>query len=659
MGSAKVTIKEIDLSTRVPSFPGVYGGIVIAAPKGPVNEKVFVTSDSDLLKKFTPNEKIEVGYDNAFFSALAFLEKSDKLWVVRAANSALHSGCLVKTASSSYDNAGLPAGMSDPSAYVFDSLPDVDGIKEVTSVTCVADVAGSLSGKYFELCDKDGSVGVWFSHNGAVMPSGAAVLDRQIEISTIVNGDSASVVAGKVATVVNADAQYSVDSSGAPVLLIEDAEVGTRADAYAGDSGFTVSVDTQGVDEISAVDECLLIYAANPGVWANSIGIKLTTYDEDPDYVKEPDAFKIDVYKATNLATPIESWTCSRVEGHKDGYGVNIFIDDILEGSEYIRGINNQAVADDVMPKDITTALFLTGGDNGLAVADSQRMVAADVLANPAEVVLTVLMDGDNATPAYQLYLDTIARTRKDCVVCMSTPLQSEANSAYLNELVEYRKVTLNANTSYSALYTPHVYIYDKYNDRNIYVAPDGYAAGAISDSAANYEIWFPPAGSRRGIVSALDLRRRFAVAEMDLLYDAGINPLSFTPGKGIRIWGQKTLSSRPSALDRLNVRLMLIVIEPAIKEALEDFLFELNDIATRSLAEAKIASYMDRIVAKRGVYDYRVIINEQNNTPEDIDNHRMNVWLFVKPTISLEEIPFSVVLTSTGMSFDIATGLI
>ena len=659
MGSAKVTIKEIDLSTRVPSFPGVYGGIVIAAPKGPVNEKVFVTSDSDLLKKFTPNEKIEVGYDNAFFSALAFLEKSDKLWVIRAANSALYSGALVKTESSSYDNSGLPVGMSDPTAYVFDSLPDVDGTKEITSVTCVADVAGSLAGKYFELYDKDGSVGVWFSHDSAIMPSGAALLDRQIEISTVVDGDDASVVASKVAAVVGADAQFSVDSSGIPVLLIEDAEVGTRSDADAGDSGFTVSTDTQGVDEINAVDECLLIYAANQGAWGNDIGIKLTTYDTDPDYVKEPNAFKIDVYKSTNLATPVESWTCSRVEGHKDGYGINIFIDDLLEGSEYIRGISNQAVDSSVMPKDITTALFLTGGDNGLAVTDSNRMLAADVLANPSEVVLTVMMDGDNATPAYQLYLDNIAKSRKDCVVCMSTPLQSEANSSYINELLEYRKVTLNANTSYSAIYTPHVYIYDKYNDRNIYVAPDGYAAGAISESAANYEIWYPPAGGRRGIVSALDLRRRFAVAEMDLLYDAGINPLSFTPGRGIRIWGQKTLSARPSALDRLNVRLMLIVIEPAIKEALEDFLFELNDAATRALAEAKIATYMDRIQARKGVYDYRVMINEQNNTADDIDNHRMNVWLFVKPTISLEEIPFSVVLTSTGMSFDIATGLI
>jgi len=150
-------------------------------------------------------------------------------------------------------------------------------------------------------------------------------------------------------------------------------------------------------------------------------------------------------------------------------------------------------------------------------------------------------------------------------------------------------------------------------------------------------------------------VNRRFTKGEMDYLYDNGINPIRFYPGKGIVIWGQKTLSARPSALDRMNVRLMLIVIEPAIEAALEDFLFELNDEATRGLVKTMIDNYMEGIKGRRGVYDYYTVCDDSNNSADDIDNYRMNVWLFVKPTKAVEYIPFSVVITSTGMDFSLA----
>lgn len=141
----------------------------------------------------------------------------------------------------------------------------------------------------------------------------------------------------------------------------------------------------------------------------------------------------------------------------------------------------------------------------------------------------------------------------------------------------------------------------------------------------------------------------------MDYLYDNGINPLRFAPGRGILINGQKTLLSRPSALDRLNVRMLLIVIEPAIASALEDFLFELNTAATRAIVTSMISSYMENIKARNGVYDYQVTCDDTNNSAEDIDNYTMNVWLFVKPTKSVEYIPFTVIITRTGTSFQLA----
>lgn len=779
MGSAKVIYKEIDLSARAPSFPGVYGSIVVQAKKGPVNEPFLVSKDTVFLKKFTPNEKVEVGNSLDHFDALAYLGKSDKLWVIRAAKQAKYGGASIKRSDATTNNQSLVLGFLDPDSYVFDSAPDViavaevtkftaiadsaaslagdyftfkkapgslpfygwfqvnvPAVAEVTSVTCVADVAGSLNNDYFFLNEPGGGNGHYVWYNVATLgvdpgPFGARV---GVEVALGTN-DSAAAVAvatraavdllaaysapvpvGAIVLVTNATAGVVTDStaetsgftisvstqgaaayvagvdpapggtavpivvnqndtatavataaiaalaahggsvvSGQPTQFrITNATAGAVTDAAAGTSGFTVLVETQGVDLVNNVDECILIYGSNQGDWNNDIAIKTTRYVTDPDKVKEPDSFLIEVFKS-GATVAVESHICSRVQGAKDGYGRNIYVVDVLTASEYIRAIDNLAVTDTIQPKDQATSLSLGGGDDGLAVTDVEMIAAAETMSSPDSYQMTVFMDGGNATVAYGQALDTITSGRQDSVALLSTPIIDEASSNYLTDIIDYRKTELNLNSSYAALFTPHVLIYDKFNDRKIYSSPTGYAGAAISFSAANFEIWFPPAGSKRGIINVLDLRRKFDTGEMDALYDAGINPLRFAPGKGIAIWGQKTLLSRPSALDRLNVRLLLCVIGPAITALLEDFLFDLNDEATRSLATTKVDSYMRGIKARRGVTDFLTVCDNSNNTDSDIDNNRMNLDLFIKPTKSVEEIPFRLVITSTGVSFETA----
>jgi len=660
MSSAKVKFKEIDLSTRVPSFPGVYGGIVIQAKKGPVNEPYLTTSDTALLSIFTPDEEVAVGYDLAYFSALSFLEKSDSLWVVRAAKDAYYSGASVKEAGASTDNQAFPDGqnLDDPLSYVFDSNPDIPGVAEVTKVTCVADVAGSLDGTYFIMSDDAGTVAFWFDHGDSGTPEPAHGADRAVEITTVTADDDADTVAGFVQAAIDADSKFGATVSG-PDVTVTDASTGDRTDAVAGTSGFTMLVTTQGVDEVDLVDEIFIIYASNQGVWGDKVGFKIIT---DPDTVKEPNAFIIEVYREDNQSIPIESYTVSRVEGHKDGFGRNIYIEDVLESSNYIRVRDNAAVDESTLPKEQSTILFLNADDDGLAVTDAEMITAAQTMSNPDDLPLTVLMDGGFATPAYGQELENICNLetgRGDCVAILSVPFSDEASSTYLADIIDYRKTELNLNSSFAALYTPHVKIYDRFNDRAIFIAPDGFAGAAISFSAANYEVWFPPAGFKRGNFTALDLRRRFTTAEMDSLQAEGINPLRFVPGRGLVVWGQKTLLSRPSALDRLNVRLLLIAIEPGIEEALEDFLFDLNDEATRSIVTAILESFLGDIQARRGLQDYNVICDSTNNSATDIDEGRLNVDIYIKPIRSVELIPVRMIITATGLSFEQAAQLV
>lgn len=782
-GSAGVNVSTLDLSTRVPAFPGVFGGIVIPAKKGPLNQAVLVTNESQFLRVFTPNEKVEVGYDLAYYSAIAYLSKSDKLWVVRVANSAYYAGASFKTVTSTTENQALPVNqqLADPSAYSFDSNPDVPdasertqfdtvadvvtpAIAEVSSITTIADSSGSLDAtyfilyddagsvafwydidnsgttapagalsadrqveistvntdddefnvatksqavidgdsafgatvasnvitvtnavggvvanasdgdtgftiatttegvdaisslhqKFFVIYDQAGSVGVWFDvgNQGASAPAGVGALDRAIAVTTIVAGDSASDVATKIAAAVDADSQFS-GSASSNELVIEDANAGERTDATAGDSGFTVNVLIQGSSLVNNIDELFLIHGANEGVWGNDISIAIVNFSDDEDNILDNETFRIEVYQGTNLATPVEEFQVSRIQGKLDGFGRNLYIEEVLQASEYIRANDNTAVDDSIIPKSQLSPISMNGGDDGSAVTDSEMQLGADSLANPDDLLVTVLMDGGRTSVAYQRYIDGIAQNRKDCVAVLSVPFAKEASSSYLTEIVDYRKTELNLNSSFSALYTPHVSIFDKFNDRNIYVSPDGYAAGAISETASNFEIWFPPAGLRRGLINVLDVRRRFTKGERDVLYNAGINPIRFAPGQGIAIWGQKTLSSRPSALDRLNVRLLLIAIQPAIAQALEDFLFELNDAGTRSIARSRVESFMDNIRGRRGVTDFLVKADSDNNSAEDIDNNRMNLDLYIKPTRSLEFINFRTIIVSTGDSFE------
>jgi hypothetical protein len=681
MTAPKVFVREQDISTRVPSFPGVYGAIQIPnAPKGKIGQPVFVTSDTDLLNYFTPDQKVNVGYNMAFYSALAFLEKSNKLWVVRVDNGSKFGGAVIKQSPST--NIKLTDVKIGDIASLDLTETLVGAITAVNQLNKKFTLAGDktttlLAGNIINIQDSTGNDGVY-----TVVSSTLVLTDTEIEVSEVIADGTADgdiyketistntlKIAGdvsasfKVNDLINIqdstgnDGVYTVVSSEFNTpntdIVVSETIVSTIADG----SIYRNTIVNPDTYEFQA-DDLMLITGSNQGSWANDIDIKLYTHAESPDVVKEPGAFMIQVYKhSTGIL--LESFTCSRDIEAIDGYGTHIYVEDVLKGSNYISVVDNTNLPSTSSIAQQTTPLTLKGAVDGLPSTDSNMIAELQLLENKNEVALTVIMDGGWATPAYQQALDSLCKNRQDCVAILSTPFNVESNASYITDIVDYRKTTLNLNSSYSALYTPHLLITDRFNNRQIYVSPDGYAAAAISETAANFEIWFPPAGYRRGVINVSDVRRRFSDGELDLLYDAGVNPVKFAPGKGIAIFGQKTLSSRPSALDRLNVRLLLIVIEPAIATFLEDFLFEFNDDFTRLLIRDGINSYMQDIKARKGVYDYSAICDTTNNTNVDIDANKLNVWLFVQPTKSAEFITLSVIITKTGFDLTLAQGLL
>ena len=656
MPSAKVISKEQDLSTTIASFAGVYGAITINATKGPVGVPTLVTSDTDFLNKFTPDGKIAVGMDSGYFSALNFLGQSKTLWVTRAADTALYSGVSLKTFTSPYNDVALLSGLADPTAYLFDTGTDAPAVAEVTRFTfsqlgSFYDVVGSA--KALQLFNSP-AVGHYFWFNvvgGSNSQTDPALVGTGHQVD-VLPADTAAQVATKFSAAVAAvSAAFTSSTFSAAVIDVTNVTAGTATDATAVGSAAAIVVQTQGAAAVNIVDESILIYASSPGVWGNKVGIIVTTYTADQVYVKEPGAFKIDVYKTSNLAVPVESWLCSRVQGAVDGYGNNIYVEDVLLGSNYIRAISNPAVAETILPKDQPTVLLMNGGSDGNAVTDSDIIDSMQPFRKKDCYPVTVMMDAGHASPAVQLEIDNIAQSRGDCVGIFSVPYSAESAADYISQISTYRTTDLNLNSSYSALYTPHINIFDRFNNRQVYVAPDGFVGAAISYSEQNFEIWYPPAGNTRGKISALGVRQPFDEGERDVLQDLQINPIRFTTGGGITIWGQKTLLSRPSSLQSLNVRLLLIVIEPAIATALEDFLFELNDSTTRLLATTRINTYMGNIQSRRGVYNFQVVCDDSNNSAADEAASRMNVDLYVQQEGDVEQIIFRTIITNSAIT--------
>jgi len=656
-GDPGVNIQEINLSTYVPSFPGVYGGIVLQARRGPVNQPFLITNQTQLLSVFTPLNKVEVQDDIAFFSALAFLQQSSTIWCVRASNGSLYGGLSARTASSAYEANPLQTGFSDPTDYVFDSNPDVPAVAQELSIVfsqmgSFYDVAGPA--KAIQLYDSP-AVGhyFWFSVTGGSnvqTDPGLSGTGHQINISP---GYSAALVATAFNNSVNnnASAHFISTNATAGTAVVTNVTAGACTAASATGSAAAISVVIAGSNAVNADDELFLIYGANQGAWNDLIAVTITNNSDNAILVPDPNTFVIQVFY-NGATAPVESFTCSRTPGYKDGYGNNTYIQDALLGSAYIRGLDNVAFAPNILPKSQLTAVNLGAGSDGVAVTDSQMIMAVDTLNNPDTYLLTCLLDGAHATVMYQEELDSICQERQDCVALLSTPFADEAASNYISSILTYRNTTLNLNSSYSALYTPAPLIFDQFNDRQIYVGPDGYAGAAISYSASNFEIWFPPAGFRRGLLSkVLGLRRNYTPGEIATLYNNGINPIRFATGKGIVIWGQKTLSSLPSALNRLNVRLLLITIEPAIAEALEDFVFEINDTETQNAITSIISSYLKNIQANQGLYAYTVVCNASNNPPAVVDNNQLVVQVYVQPTKAAEFITLQIIITATGVT--------
>ena len=213
-------------------------------------------------------------------------------------------------------------------------------------------------------------------------------------------------------------------------------------------------------------------------------------------------------------------------------------------------------------------------------------------------------------------------------------------------------------SSSYAVFDSGYKYMYDRFANTFRYVPLNGDIAGLCARNDINNFPWFSPAGTSRGaILNAVKLAYNPSKIQRDRLYSARVNPVIFSPGSGIVLFGDKTGLAKASAFDRINVRRLFVYLEDAISAAAKDQLFEFNDEITRTNFVNIVEPFLRDVQAKRGISDYVVICDETNNTAAVIDNNEFVADIYIKPARSINFIGLTFVATRTGVAFEEVIG--
>ena len=237
---------------------------------------------------------------------------------------------------------------------------------------------------------------------------------------------------------------------------------------------------------------------------------------------------------------------------------------------------------------------------------------------------------------------------------------QERGDNIFVMDLVNYASnvtaVTIeaiNVNSSYAAAYWPWVQTNDPATGKNVWVPASTMIPGVYAFNDASGEPWFAPAGiNRGGLSTVIRAEQKLSQANRDTLYLGKVNPIATFPGQGTVVYGQKTLQQKASALDRVNVRRLLIELKNYISQIGNGLVFEQNTIATRNSFLAQVNPYLDSIQQRQGLYAYKVVMDDTNNTADVIDRNQLVGQIYIQPTKTAEFIYLTFNVTPTGATF-------
>ena len=713
LASPGIVVREVDLTIgRVDSATDKNAAIVGPFEKGPVNLPIIIESEQDLIDNFGKpyNTDDQVEY---WMVASSYLAYGGVLSVVRAADANLNNatddgGTVVINSVDDYINkgydestlAGTVVAARNPGSWanglkvaIIDSLGDqvvsvasttgasvgmgvtqaASGVLPGAGTTSVLD--GTFKGIITEI--GTGTITVKFlSHT----PSGGTETEKDYEASgvykfgtgaiTVVNNSALGVLTTTASSTVDwFDSQTITTTNGDPISWNQIADrPGTSAYAAARSSRFdevhVVVIDDDGDVTGNAgtiLEKNLNLSKAKDAEFSAgsaSYWRKFLLNASDNIFgLSGPTSPVTTAFKSTGNGFVKETDVAWDQNAQNIKFAANGNIGYSLSGGKNYDGTT-----------DITAAGALTAtlGDlsNGYGLFENVEEFDIDFL---------LMGSGSYATATAQALankLISVAELRKDAVAFISpnkstfisgagTDSATVASAADItnNVLEFYAPIT---SSTYAVLDSGYKYMFDRFGNTFRYIPLNGDIAGTCARNDINNFPWFSPAGTARGaILNAVKLGYNPNQAQRDKLYTNRINPVIFSPGAGIVLFGDKTAFGKSSAFDRINVRRLFIFIENAIEAAAKDQLFEFNDEITRTNFVNIVEPFLRDVQAKRGISDFRVVCDETNNTAAVIDNNEFIADIFIKPARSINFIGLTFVATRTGISFEEVIGTV
>ena len=342
----------------------------------------------------------------------------------------------------------------------------------------------------------------------------------------------------------------------------------------------------------------------------------------------------------------------------------NYYVDVINAESEYVRWMDHDsnltnagsALSGLSSIAKPTSAMedSLAGGTDDNVPTVGEIALGFDLFEDAETVDVNLLFACPDANGANTIANDliSIAVARKDCMAFVSPPLEDTVGSSSPAADVKTFADTLTSS-SYAACDSGALYVYDKYNDVYRYIGAAGHVAGLCANTDNVADAWFSPAGFSRGqLLGVTKLAYNPNQADRDTLYKARVNPIVAFPGQGTVLFGDKTLQSKPSAFDRINVRRLFNVLEKSVSTAAKFQLFEFNDEFTRAQFKNLVEPFLRNVKGRRGLEDFLVVCDLTNNTSQVINSNQFVADIYIKPARSINFITLNFIATRSGVEF-------
>ena len=713
LASPGIVVREVDLTVgRVSPVNNKIGAIVAPFPKGAVNEPILVSNEQELINNFGTPYLADKQYET-WLVASSFLSYGGSLRVIRSddeniSNAFVGSATSIKIKSyEDYINLGYDENViSGVTVCAKDPGSWANGVK-VAIIDGKADQI--LSG-----INTSSQIAVGYGVTQAI----TSVLAGSGS-TTVLNGYLKGVVTGIGASLIEVKVLSHV-SAGGTETKVDYQPQGVYSFTSTGTLGIhTNGVSTAHTTKTYAAQQDWFdqqtISLTNSTLYWNTLADRPSTSNFAAARGAKFDEVHVVVFDDTgsvsgNAGTILEKHlSLSKASDAEFSVGSSSYWRKyIAENSTYIfagsapSGIVTTAytseftLATDTGWDQSASGIYFAGtGSNVLTLANGNNYDGGTdlttegslsstlanlssgygLLSNSDEYAVDFLLMGsagyakENAQ-ALASKLISVAEERKDCLAFISPYRSALLTESSGNRYVLKDSATITDNvlsyyasipsSSFGVFDSGYKYMYDRFSDTFRYVPLNGDIAGLCARTDSVSFPWFSPAGTSRGaILNAVKLAYNPSKTQRDRLYSNRINPVIFSPGAGIILFGDKTGLAKSSAFDRINVRRLFIYLEAAISTVAKDQLFEFNDETTRRNFIATVEPFLRDIQSKRGIEDYRLICDSTNNTASVIDANEFIADIFIKPNRSINYIGLTFVATRTGVSFEEVIGTV